>query len=231
MGQVAIVSGAARNLGAVLALALAQAGFDVVVNTRQDIEGAREVAREAESYGVSALAVAADVSDAAAVERMMDEASRLGDVHVLVNNASLRSRSAFHDLTPAQWRSAMAVTLDGAFLCSQAALPLMVAGGGGRIVNILGANAMAGDPERVHVSAAKHGLFGLTLGLSRACAADGVTVNAVSPDVPGSTDVDLRRHQVADVVTYLASQAAAAVTGQVIRVGDAENAARPSGSS
>jgi 3-oxoacyl-[acyl-carrier protein] reductase len=224
VGKVAVVTGAGRNLGSVIALALARDGFDVVVNTRSDIGSARAVCSRIEALGGRARAAVADVTDATAVARLMDEARELGDIRVLVNNAALRNRVPFGDLTLEQWRAALAVTLDAAFICSHAVLDRM--SGGGRIVNILGANALAGDPDRVHVSAAKHGLAGLTRALAAACAGIGVTVNAVSPaGLQGEPDqLEQRRRQVADIVAFLCSQAASGITGQVIEVGVADAA-------
>jgi 3-oxoacyl-[acyl-carrier protein] reductase len=228
VGHVAVVTGAARNLGSAIALSLAAQGFDVVVNTRRDLAAAQQVADRATSLGVTARAVVADVTDEAAVTDLFRQASALGDVRVLVNNASLRSRVSFDDLTLEEWRTAHAVTLEGAFLCSRAAVPLMRRLGGGRVVNILGGNAMAGDPSRVHVASAKHGLAGFTISLARACATDGITVNAVSPVGLDGGDEQLQagRQRVADVVTFLASAGAAGVTGQVIDVGPTERDSR-----
>jgi 3-oxoacyl-[acyl-carrier protein] reductase len=224
VGHVAVVTGAARNLGSTIALSLAAQGLDVVVNTRRALDEAQQVADRAASLGVAARVVVADVTDGAAVTEMFRQASDLGDVRVLVNNVSLRTRVSFDDLTLEDWRSAHAATLEGAFLCSKAAVPLMRGLGGGRVVNILGGNAMAGDPSRVHVASAKHGLVGLTISLARACAADGITVNAVSPvGLHGDVQqLQAGRQHVADVVTFLASAEAGAVTGQVIDVGRTE---------
>jgi 3-oxoacyl-[acyl-carrier protein] reductase len=223
-----VVTGAGRNLGSVIALALARDGFDVVVNTRSDIGSARAVCSRIEALGVRARAAVADVTDATAVARLMDEAHELGDIRVLVNNAALRNRVSFGELTLEQWRATLAVTLDAAFICSHAALDRM--SGGGRIVNILGANALAGDPDRVHVSAAKHGLVGLTRALAAACAGTGVTVNAVSPaGLQGEpAQLEQRRRQVADVVAFLGSHAASGITGPVIEVGAADVSERRS---
>ena len=102
-------------------------------------------------------------------------------LRVLVNNASYRPRQQVTTITEEDWHQVRSVTLDGAFRCIRCALPALIPGG--RIVNILGRNALAGDPERVHLSAAKHGLLGLTLALAAALRDDGVAVNAVSPGV------------------------------------------------
>jgi 3-oxoacyl-[acyl-carrier protein] reductase len=226
---VAVVTGGGRNLGRAIVLALARDGFDVVVNTRGDAEHAEKVAAEARERGVAAAVAAADVSDPEAVERMFAVADGLGPVRVLVNNAALRTRVPVHELTIRDWNAVRAVTLDGAFHCVLAALPRLRATGGGRIITMIGANALHGDPSRVHVSAAKHGLIGMTKSLALACEPDQITANAVSPgkmnpepDGAGTQDeAQRRRAEVADTVAFLASPAACRITGQLIEVGPA----------
>jgi 3-oxoacyl-[acyl-carrier protein] reductase len=226
---VAVVTGGARNLGRTIVLALARDGFDVVVNTRSDVDRAETVAAEARELGVAAAVAAADVSDPAAVGRLFATADGLGPLRVLVNNAAARTRVPVYDVTAADWEAVRAVTLDGAMNCVLAALPRLRAGGGS-IVSIIGGNALRGDPGRFHVSAAKYGLIGMTKALAAACAADHVNVNAVSPDhmtPDGNLDKGLdadreaqrRREGVADVVAFLAAPAGHDVTGQLIEVG------------
>jgi 3-oxoacyl-[acyl-carrier protein] reductase len=224
---VAVVTGGARNLGRSIVLALAGAGFDVVVNTRSNLDQAEAVAEEVRDLGVRALPVRADVTDADAVAEMMRGAAGLGPLRVLVNNAALRTHVPIEEMTFDDWRTVHSVILDGAFRCVSAALPAMrtaagAGGGGGRIITLLGAKAMRGDPARVHVAAAKYGLVGMTLSLANACAGDGITVNAVSPGLVTEGDeqeIARRRAGVASTVAFLASTAASDVTGQVIEVG------------
>jgi 3-oxoacyl-[acyl-carrier protein] reductase len=224
---VAIVTGGARNLGRTIVLALARDGYDVVVNTRADAEQAERVAAEARDLGVSAAIALADVADADAVARMFAVADGLGPLRVVVNNAATRTRVPVYDVTAADWEAVRAVTLDGAMNCVLAALPRL-RDGGGSIVSIIGGNALRGDPGRFHVSAAKYGLIGMTKALAAACAADHVTVNAVSPShmnpEPGpdaERETQRRREAVADAVAFLASPAGVDVTGQLIEVGAA----------
>ena len=159
---------------------MARDGFDVVVNTRSDVDQAEKVAAEAREFGVAAAVAAADVSDPAAVGRLFTVADGLGPLRVLVNNAAARTRVPVYDVTAADWEAVRAVTLDGAMNCVLAALPRLRTGGGS-VVSIIGGNALRGDPGRFHVSAAKYGLIGMTKALAAACAADHVNVNAVSP--------------------------------------------------
>jgi 3-oxoacyl-[acyl-carrier protein] reductase len=240
--RVALVTGAARNTGRAVALALASDGLDVVVNTRADLERARAVAAEIEAGGGRAWAVAADVGDPAAVQAMADEVhERAGRVDVLVNNAAVRPRTPFLDLGFEEWRAVTGIVLDGAYLCSRAFLPGMVGRGFGRVVNIIGLRAQAGSPGRVHVSAAKHGLIGLTRALARELGRDGITVNAVSPGTiatdrdaldPGRIAAAAKAspvgragtpEDVAAMVAFLASDRAGYTTGQVIGVNGGES--------
>jgi 3-oxoacyl-[acyl-carrier protein] reductase len=219
---VALVTGGARTLGRAIAHALAAAGYGVVVTAASDGAAAEETAAELAALGVPALGLVADVSDPDAVAESVARAATLGPLRVLVNNAALRTRVAVDDLTLQDWAAVRSVTLDGAFHCVHAALPHLRAAGGGRIVSMLGANSLRGDPQRVHLSAAKYGVVGLTRALSAALSGDGITVNAVSPgrmttDSPEESAV--RRARVADTVAFLASDRAAHVTGQVIDVG------------
>lgn len=226
---VAVVTGGARNLGRTIVLALARDGFDVVVNTRSDVDRAEKVAAEAREFGVAAAVAAADVSDPGAVARLFAVADGLGPLRVLVNNAAARTRVPVYEVTAADWEAVRAVTLDGAMNCVLAALPRLRTGGGS-VVSIIGGNALRGDPGRFHVSAAKYGLIGMTKALAAACAADHVNVNAVSPSHmnPGvnldkgheaDREAQRRREAVADVVAFLAAPAGCDVTGQLIEVG------------
>lgn len=178
-GRVALVTGAARNIGRAIALDLADA---VAVVTRADRNGAEAVVREIEQRGGAALALLADVKDeadvASAVERTL---ARFGRLDILVNNAAVRGEVAFETMQLAQWREVVAVTLDGAFLCSRAALEPLSRGGSGTIVNIGGLTAYTGARNRAHVVAAKAGLDGLTKALAQDLAPRGITVNLVSP--------------------------------------------------
>ena len=225
MSGVAVVTGGARNLGRAIVLALARAGYDVVVNARTDVHGAEKVAAEAREIGVEAVCAFADIAITEQVARMFGAADELGPVRVLVNNAAVRTRVPAYDVTTADWESARRVTLDGAMHCVFEALPRLQSAGGGAIVSIIGGNALRGDPHRVHVSAAKYGLIGMTKGLAAACAADGITVNAVSPSNmepgPGAAEQEAqrRRNAVAAAVAFLASPSGADVTGQLIEVG------------
>jgi 3-oxoacyl-[acyl-carrier protein] reductase len=217
MAEIALVTGAGSGLGAVIAEHLAREGLTVAVNTRAHTEEADGVAAVIRAAGGNAFAVTANVTDPAAVRRMFDAVAARGTLRVLVNNASYRPRQRVQTITEDDWHQVRSVTLDGAFRCIRSALPALIPGG--RIVNILGRNALAGDPDRVHLSAAKHGLLGLTLALAAALREDGVAVNAVSPGVDtDGPELDRCRAEIASQVARLAFADAKEVTGTVVHV-------------
>ena len=186
-GKVAIVTGAGRNIGRAIALALADGGASVVVNVRGNRAEAEAVAREVEATGGQALVHGGDVADAAAVRAMADAAvKRFGRIDILVNNAALRREKPFGEMDYAEWRAILDVTLDGTFHCVQACLPALRQSGSGAIVNIGGLSAHTGARDRAHVVTAKAGIVGLTRALAHDLAADGITVNCVVPGLIGT---------------------------------------------
>ena len=185
-GQVALLTGAVRRNGRAMALTLAEHGANIVINARTSREEAEAVAAEVEALGRSAYVHLADITDERAVQTMVDATiERFGRLNILVNNAANRKQTPFLEMSFDEWRSFTSIVLDGAFLCSRAALPHIVAAGGGRIVNIGGVSSPLGTANRAHVVAAKSGLAGLTRALATEFAKDGVTVNCVSPGLIG----------------------------------------------
>jgi len=236
-GRVAMVTGAGRNIGRAIALALADAGAAVAVNGRANRADVDDVIAEIESRGGKALAVMADVSDEAAVQRMAAAAvERLGRIDILVNNAAVRPEKPFESLSLADWRAVHSVILEGAFLTVKAVLPHLKASGSGAIVNIGGMSAYTGAKHRAHVLAAKSGLIGLTKALAHELAESGVTANCVVPGlietVRAAGTKPPQHHQssntltgrfgtpedIAAAVRFLAGPAARYITGQVLHV-------------
>src|SRR5689334_13627287 len=161
-GKVAIVTGAGRNIGRAIALALADAGASVAVVVRSNKAEADEVVKEITGNGGKALAQLADIADAKAVQAMADAAlKRFGRIDILVNNAAIRREKNVSDMSYADWREVMDVTLDGAFHCVKACLSALKRNGG-TIINIGGMSAHIGSKDRAHVTAAKLGLVGFT---------------------------------------------------------------------
>ena len=189
-GRVALVTGSARNIGRAIALELARGGAAVMVTARQSASEAEEVAEEIRQMGGQASSSIADVGDPIAVTRLIQAtAGQFGRLDILVNNASVRREVDFADLEYAEWREIMATTLDGAYLCSRAAMPHLVASETGAIVNIGGMSAHTGATRRAHVIAAKMGLVGLTRALAHDLATHHVTVNCVAPGLIDTTRV------------------------------------------
>ncbi len=183
-GRVALVTGGSRGIGCAIALALAEAGADVAVNYSVRAREAEDVARQIRAGGRRALAIAADVSDGAAVAAMVAAvAGALGPIDLLVNNAGIGPACGLDDLTEAVFDRTIAVNLKSAFLCIQAVLPTMRARRFGRIVNISSGAARGAGGIGVHYNASKAGLEGLTRGYAARLATEGITVNAVAPSL------------------------------------------------
>ncbi len=181
-GRVALVTGAGRNIGRAIALALADAGAKIVVNVRASRGEAQAVVSEIAAHGGEAMMAAADVTERPQVDAMIAAISeRFGRLDIVVNNAAIRREAAFADLSFAEWRAAQAVCVDGAFHCTQAALPLLRNSGAGAVINIGGMTAYTGASHRAHVVTAKAALGGLTRALAHELAPFGITVNCVSP--------------------------------------------------
>jgi 3-oxoacyl-[acyl-carrier protein] reductase len=234
LGHVALITGGVRRIGRATALALAADGADLVLHARASREEAEAVAREVEALGRRALVLLADVTEEAAVEAMfaaIDQA--FGRLDILVNNAALRGEDHFTEMSFARWKEITGVILDGAFLCSRAALRRMAPRSYGRIVSMGGVSAHLGAGGRAHVGAAKAGLVGLTRALAVEYAAQGITVNCVIPGriggrraagagkgIAGMPIVGREGvpEVVAEIVRLLCRPATSFVTGQSVHV-------------
>jgi len=235
-GKVAIVTGAGRNIGRAIALALARAGASVVVNVRANqIEG-NGVVREIEAAGGKAVVVLGDIGDEKTAGVLAETAlKRFGRIDILVNNAALRREKPIADMSYAEWREVMNVILDGTFHCVHACLPALKKNGGS-IINIGGMSAHIGSKDRAHVIAAKAALVGFSRALAHDLASDKITANCV---VPGAIDTTRpasaqtpahhlthgtitgergKSEDVAAMVRYLCGPGGRYVTGQTIHV-------------
>jgi 3-oxoacyl-[acyl-carrier protein] reductase len=234
-GKVAVITGAGRNIGRAIALTLAQGGASIVVNARSNRIEAEAVVAEIVSAGGKALVHIGDVADPKAVAAMAAATvKRFGGIDILVNNAALRREKPFDEMSYADWREIMDVTLDGAFHCTKACLAALRKSGEGTIVNIGGLSAHTGAKNRAHVVTAKAGLVGFTRALATELAADGITVNCVVPGLIGTprpkdspepahhlthqtlTGERGKPEDVAALVRFLCGGAARYVTGQAI---------------
>ena len=238
-GRVALITGAAHNIGRAITLAYAESGADVVIHAHGSVEAARNLAEEVRSRGRRAHVGVADIRDQSSVTSMINAASQeVGPINVLVNNAAVRKEGPFEDLTLDQWREALAVTLDGAFFCTQAVIRGMLADGFGTIINLVGLTARTGAANRAHVVTAKAGIIGFTKALAIEYAERGITVNGVSPGtidtVRGESAggarpthrqgrvVPIGRQgtpdEIAAMCVFLASNQARYITGQIIAI-------------
>jgi 3-oxoacyl-[acyl-carrier protein] reductase len=235
--RVAIVTGAGRNIGRMIALTLARGGAAVVVNARSNRAEAESVVGEIEKRGGRALAAIADVTDPNAVETMIAATTkRFGRIDILVNNAAVRRETPLETMTAAEWREILGVILDGAFNCVKSCLPQLKKSNAGAIVNIGGLSAHTGAKHRAHVITAKAGIVGLTRALAHDLAADRVTVNCVAPGLidtartPGTPEPQHHQSQnmlagrlgtpedIAAAVRFLAGPGARYITGQTLHV-------------
>lgn len=233
-GKTALVTGASRNIGRAIALKLAGAGADIVVNTLQDRDAAGSVAAEIEALGRRALVQVADIAEREAVDRMVREATAaLGAIDILVCNASSRGQVDFLDLDYKTWRRVIDISLDGTFHCAQATLPGMIAKGWGRIITLGGISWHAGIKRRAHALAAKSGLTGLTRALAVEFGNRGITANMIAPGsiatlrpasagtLPPRTGMppvprEGQTEEIASVALFLAHPDQGYITGQII---------------
>lgn len=235
-GRVAIVTGAARNIGREIALHFASAGAATVINTLNSVTEAEAVADEIRVSGGKALVVQADVStEDGAAKIVSSTLDAFGRVDILVNNAAVRRETPFAELSFREWREVISIILDGAFLMAKAAQPALVKSDNAAIINIGGMSAHTGAADRTHVVTAKAGLVGLTRALAHDLATDGITVNCVVPGMIGTKRVGASSGQpshhvghtplvgrrgtpgeVAALVEFLAGPDARYLTGQAI---------------
>ena len=236
-GQVAVVTGASRGIGRAVAIALAAAGAQVVVNYARSSTAADEVVAESVTAGGSAVAIQADVSQADQVDGLINGTlKQFGRVDVLVNNAGITRDTLLLRMKLEDWQAVIDLNLTGVFLCTRAVAKIMLKQRSGRIINIASVAGQMGNPGQANYSAAKAGVIGFTKTVAKELASRGITANAVAPgfietdmtDDLGNTDeirkfIPLGRfgqpEDIAGMVRFLAADPAAAyITGQVFNV-------------
>jgi len=183
-GRTALVTGGSRGIGAAVVRALADAGITVAINYRARADTAARLARSIDEAGGRAVAIAADVSQADAVARLVERAqAELGPIDILVNNAGIAITRGIDDLSEDDFDRTIAVNLKSVFLCTQAVLPGMRARRWGRIVNISSGAARGAGSIGPHYNASKAGIEGMTRGYAARLVKEGITVNAVAPSL------------------------------------------------
>jgi 3-oxoacyl-[acyl-carrier protein] reductase len=237
-GRVALVTGAAKNIGRAIALALAEGGAKVMATALANREGVEETAALIRKAGGDAEAMLADVTSEDSVSALCSATlKRFGGLDILVNNAAIRTEIPFRNLTLADFRKVTGVALEGPFLCARTALSALEKSDAATIINIGGLTAYTGAKDRVHVISAKAGLDGMTKALAHDLADAGVTVNLVSPGMiaterGGHSHKEPEHHkrhatlsgrrgapeEVAAMVRFLAGPGARYITGQTFHV-------------
>jgi NAD(P)-dependent dehydrogenase (short-subunit alcohol dehydrogenase family) len=241
MSRVAVVTGGASGIGLGVAHGFVADGHRVAL-VDSNAEAAESAAEELRREGATAIAVAADVADRAAVADGFDRIrAELGPVEILVTSAGIESFKPVLDITAEGWDRIIAINLTGTFTCVQAALPDMLAAGWGRIVTISSQSAQSGAPNMAHYAASKGGVIGLTKALAVELARQGITVNTIPPslvdtpmarkaeavgDFPGvdivGPMVPLGRAgtpaDIAAACSFLCSEGGSYITGQLIGV-------------
>lgn len=240
----ALVTGSSRGIGKAIAINLARNGLRVVVNyydksdEAQNRSQAQEVLAAIEAQGGSGIILGADVSTSEGAAGLVEKTiEQLGRIDVLVNNAGINRDQLLIRITDDQWHEVINTNLSSAFYCSKAAIKYMMKKRYGRIINISSVVGMAGNAGQAHYSASKAGLLGFTYSIAKEYGPRGITANAVAPgyiesDMTKSLPLEVSGRMVeqipvgrlgtpedvAALVAFLASPAAAYINGQVIRV-------------
>ena len=237
-GSVALVTGASRGIGAVVAARLAEAGVKVGVNYLSSRAAAAEVVDSINRRGGEAMLVEGDVaqetSAASAVKQVIDKWDR---INILVNNAGINRDRLLLRMTSEDWDQVLTVDLKGAFLCTRYVIPHLIRQHSGRVINISSVVGISGNPGQANYAAAKAGLIGFTKAVAREVASRGVTVNALAPGYIATGMVeqlseDTRQRildripmgkfgapeDVAEAVLFLCGEGAGYITGQVLTI-------------
>lgn len=236
--KVALVTGGSRGIGRAIALRLAAEGAYVVVNYAKNREAAEEVVSSIEKAGGRARVSGFDVSDFDTVQEEIENiVTELGGIHILVNNAGITQDTLIVRMKKEDWDNVMTTNLNGVFNCTKAVARIMIKQRKGRIINLTSVVGEMGNSGQTNYAASKAGIIGFTKAAARELASRAITVNAVSPgfietDITQNLTDEIRKQyidkiplqrfgspeDVAGVVSFLASDEASYITGEVLRV-------------
>ncbi len=237
-GKVALVTGASRGIGQAAAIELAKAGADIIVNFIGNEAVAQETVEAIEALGRKAIKIKANVGDADDVQAMVDEAhATFGHIDILVNNAGITRDGLLIRMKDSDWDEVLNINLKGVYLVTKAVAKLMVKQRAGRIINMTSVSGVTGNVGQANYAAAKAGVIGFTKTCAKELAARGITVNAIAPGFIETAMTDVlpekikegiaatvplgrmgQSEEIAGVVTFLASDFASYITGQVLNV-------------
>ncbi|HVC26892.1 MAG TPA: 3-oxoacyl-[acyl-carrier-protein] reductase [Nitrososphaerales archaeon] len=237
-GKVSLVTGASRGIGAAIAISLANAGSDVVINYRSEQNAADEVVNVIRNAGRNAQRCKFDVTNAMEVTREIDRvATELGRIDILVNNAGINRDKTFLNMSGEDWEQVISTNLTGVFNVTKAALPHMLSRGWGRVVNISSAIGIMGNIGQSNYAASKAGILGFSRSIAKELASKGITVNVIAPGFTSTrmvnslsqavkdnliTRIPLKRfatpREVGELVAFVCSPRADYITGEVFSI-------------
>ena len=237
MPKVAIVTGAAKNIGRATCESLSKLGYNILVHANTDKDGAEETVNLVKQNDVQSARIIGDLTRPETSQELIKEASKLGTISALVNNASQREFNKFDDMTFDEWRFVMSINLDSLFHTCKAVIPEMKKNKWGRIVNLGGLSAHISAIGRAHVITSKSAVVGFTRALAMEYAETGITINTVVPGLintirgasagsslvhPSHSNPPVGRKgypiEVATMITNLCGPNSDFVTGQTIHV-------------
>jgi|TARA_B110000090_G_C13210259_1_gene380550 3-oxoacyl-[acyl-carrier protein] reductase len=234
MNKTVFISGGSQGIGKAIAEKLAIENYHVIVGYKSNKIKAEEVVNRIKNSNGDAIAIYCDISERTSVKKVFNE---IGNIDILINNAGIAQPKNFLDISDEDWSKMLSVNLQGAFRCSQEAIPGMIKNKWGRIINITSIGGQWGGVNQVHYASAKAGLIGLTMSLARIYSKSGITSNSISPgiiDTEMTSSINQSEKEshiehipsgrfgipseVAEAVSFLASNNSAYITGQTINV-------------
>ena len=237
MPKVAIVTGAAKNIGRATCESLSKLGYNILVHANTDKDGAEETVNLVKQNDVQSARIIGDLTKPETSQELIKEASKLGTISALVNNASQREFNKFDDMTFDEWRFVMSINLDSLFHTCKAVIPEMKKNKWGRIVNLGGLSAHISAIGRAHVITSKSAVVGFTRAIAMEYAETGITINTVVPGLidtirgasagsslvhPSHSNPPVGRKgypiEVATMITNLCGPHSDFITGQTIHV-------------